>query len=108
MDISVLPPDVLSLYDEPFYELVGKLAGPVEAKLLEVQGIRSAYSLLHTENVFDILKHECKALDEIKKDACLRLDDNRYVVKPECESNIRYFTQLLNLKNQEHLKTVGL
>jgi hypothetical protein len=35
MDITVLPPDVLSLYDEPFYELVRKLAGPVEAKLIQ-------------------------------------------------------------------------
>ncbi|CAM4987603.1 unnamed protein product, partial [Rotaria socialis] len=37
VDITVLPSDVLSLFDEPFYELVHKLAGPVEAKLLEVQ-----------------------------------------------------------------------
>ncbi|CAF4944314.1 unnamed protein product, partial [Rotaria socialis] len=51
VDITVLPSDVLSLFDEPFYELVHKLAGPVEAKLLEVQGIRSAYSLIHTEDI---------------------------------------------------------
>ncbi|CAF3072328.1 unnamed protein product, partial [Rotaria sp. Silwood2] len=108
VDITILPADVLSLFDEPFYELVHKLAGPVEAKLLEVQGIRSAYSLIHTEDVFDVLKYECKALDEIKRKACLFLNDNRYIVKPGCKSNIRYFTQLLNLKNQEHLKSIGL
>ncbi|CAF4857767.1 unnamed protein product, partial [Rotaria sp. Silwood2] len=55
MDITVLPPDVLSLYDESFYELVRKLAGPIEADLLELQGIRSAYSLIHAEDIFDIL-----------------------------------------------------
>ncbi|CAF0970261.1 unnamed protein product [Adineta steineri] len=65
MDITVLPPDVLSLYDEPFYELVRKLAGSVEAKLLQVQGVRGAYSLIHIEDVFDILKYKCKELDEI-------------------------------------------
>ncbi|CAF3428920.1 unnamed protein product [Rotaria socialis] len=61
MDITVLPPDVLSLYDKSFYELV-----------------------------------------------CLQLDDNRYIIKPGCKSNLRYFTQLLNVKNQEYLKTIAL
>lgn len=32
MDITVLPSDVLLLRDEPFYELVHKLADPIEAK----------------------------------------------------------------------------
>ncbi|CAF3339270.1 unnamed protein product [Rotaria socialis] len=53
-------------------------------------------------------EYECKALDEIKRKACLLLNDNRYIVKPDCKSNMRYFTQLLNLKNQEHLKSSGL
>ena len=86
--ITVLPSDVFSLFDEPFYELVYKLAGPVEAKLLEVQCIRSAYSLIHTEDIFDILKYECKALDEIKRKVCLLLNDNRYIVKTGCKSDI--------------------
>jgi ABC-type sulfate/molybdate transport systems ATPase subunit len=108
MDITVLPPDVLLLCDEPFYELVHKLAGPVEAKLLEVQGVRSAYSLMYTDDIFDVLKYQCKELNEIKKNACLLLDDNQFIVKPGCKSNLKYFTQLLRLKNQEHLKTVGV
>ncbi|CAF2885650.1 unnamed protein product [Rotaria sp. Silwood2] len=77
MDITVLPSDVLSLYDEPFYDLVKKLAGPIEAKLLEIQGIRSAYSLINTEDIFDIL------------------------------NNLRYLTQLLTVKNEEHLKMIA-
>ena len=59
MDITVLPPDVLLLCDEPFYELVRKLAGPIEAKLLQVQGVRSAYSLMFIDDIFDILKYQC-------------------------------------------------
>ena len=65
MDITVLPADVLSLNDGPFYELVTKLSGPMEAKFLEIQGIRSVYSLINSEDVFDILKYECKALEDI-------------------------------------------
>ena len=108
IDITVLPPDVLLLYDKPFYELVHKLAGPVEAKLLEVQGVRSAYSLMYIDDIFDILKYQSKELNEIKKNACLLLDDNQYIVKPGCKSNLKYFTQLLRLKNQEYLKAIGV
>ncbi|CAF4681411.1 unnamed protein product, partial [Rotaria sp. Silwood2] len=84
-----------------------KLAGPMEAKLLEIQGIRSAYSLVNTEDIFDILKYESKASDDIRKNICLLVDDNRYIVKPGCKSNLRYLTQLLIFKNEEHLKTIG-
>nr|ACD54738.1 unknown [Adineta vaga] len=108
LDITILPPDVLSLCDEPFYELVSKLAGPVEAKLLQVQGVRSVYSLLFIDDIFDILKYQCKELDEIKKKVCLRSDDNQQIIKPGCKSNLKYFTQLLRLKNQEHMKAIGL
>ncbi|CAF2756206.1 unnamed protein product [Rotaria sp. Silwood2] len=107
MDLTILPGDVLSLYGEPFYELVRKLAGPGEAKLLEIQGIRSAYSLINTEDIFDILNYPCKALNEVKTSICLLLDDNRYIIKAGCKSNLRYLIQLFTLKNQEHLKTMG-
>ncbi|CAF1549036.1 unnamed protein product [Adineta ricciae] len=40
-DTSILPTDVLSLCDGPFYEIVQKIAGEGEAKLLQVQGIRT-------------------------------------------------------------------
>ena len=34
------------------------------------------------------------------------MDDNRYIVKPGCKSNLRYLTQLLIYKNEEHSKTI--
>ena len=44
IDTSVLPVDALSFYDDKFYKMVEVVAGTAEAKLLEVQGIRSVYS----------------------------------------------------------------
>ena len=35
------------------------------------------------------------------------MDDNRYIVKLGCKSSLRYLTQLLIYKNEEHLKTNG-
>ena len=103
-DTSILPDDVLSFYDDEFYQIVDKISGPAEAKLLEVQGIRSVYSLLNTEDVFDILSISCAALKGIRKQVCLEADDNTFTVKPGCRSNILFLSQLLRQKHEEHLK----
>ena len=103
-DTSVLPPDALFLCDDNFYDLVAKVAGTTEAKLLEIQGIRSVYSFLCTEDVFEILTISCSALNIIKKSFCFEADDKSFIVKPGCRSNIRYLYQLLHQKHEEHLK----
>jgi hypothetical protein len=107
VDISVLPDDVFSLYDEKFYEIVKQFAGPDEAKLLEIQGIRSVYSFLFTENLFEIFELPCRAIADIKKNMCLLLENKTYMIKQGCKSNLRYLTKLLNSKNEEHLKKVA-
>ncbi|CAF1087941.1 unnamed protein product [Adineta steineri] len=105
-DTSILPTDALSFYDDNFYQLVEKIAGLGEAKLLEVQGIRSVYSFFNIEDVFNILSFSCSAIKEIKKLICLEDDDKNYMVKPGCRSNIRYLYQLLYQKHEEHLKEI--
>jgi len=106
VDTSVLPTDVLSYCDDAFYQVVKAIAGPPEANLLEAQGIRSVYSFLNTEDVFDILTITCSALKNIKKSFCLESDDNTYIVKPGCRSNIKYLHQLLYQKHEEHSKQI--
>lgn len=107
VDTSVLPDNVLSLVDNDFYQMVEIIAGPAEAKLLEVQGIRGVYSFLNTEDVFDILTLKCSTLINIKKLICLEIDDddvNTAIIKPGCRSNIRYLHQLLSQRHDEHMK----
>ena len=108
VDTSVLPDDVLSLVDNDFYQMVEVIAGPAEAKLLEVQGVRGVYSFLNTEDVFGILTLKCSALINIKKLICFEIDDdddaNTAEVKPGCRSNIRYLHQLLSHRHDEHMK----
>jgi hypothetical protein len=106
VDTSVLPIDVLSLYDDSFYRIVEQIAGLGEAKLLEVQGIRGVYSFLNTPDVFEILSIPCAALKNIKKLVCLEADDKTYTVKPGCRSSIRYLYQLLHQKHEERLKEI--
>ncbi|CAF2960733.1 unnamed protein product [Rotaria sp. Silwood2] len=107
LDTSVLPNDALSFYDDAFYQMVEKIAGLTEAKLLEVQGIRSVYSFLNTEDVFDILSIPCSVLKDIKTLVYLEADDNTLIVKPGFRSSIQYLYQLLHQKHEEHMEEIA-
>ncbi|CAF3458826.1 unnamed protein product [Rotaria socialis] len=108
LDTSILPTDILSFSDDHFYRVVEKIAGSAEAKLLEVQGIRSVYSFLHTEDVFSILSLSCSALRDIKRQICFEADDLSYMIKPGCRGSIRYLYKLLHQKHEEHQKNITL
>ncbi|CAM4825553.1 unnamed protein product [Rotaria magnacalcarata] len=108
LDTSILPTDILSFSDDHFYRVVEKIAGSAEANLLEVQGIRSVYSFLHTEDVFSILSLSCSALRDIKRLICFEADDLSYMIKPGCRGSIRYLYKLLHQKHEEHQKNITL
>ena len=107
VDTSVLPVGVLSFYDVQFYDLVERIAGVAEATLLEIQGIRSVYSFLNTDDVFEILSVPCAALNNVRKLVCLKKIDKTFTVKPGCRSSITYLSQLLNRRHEEHMKEIG-
>ena len=107
VDTSILPIGVLSFYDDQFYQLVERIAGVAEAPLIEIQGIRSVYSFLHTDDVFTILSIPCAALRNVRKLVCLEKMDKTFMVKPGCRSSIRYLSKLLNRRHEGHTKDIG-
>ena len=107
LDTSILPPGALSFYDDNFYNLVKNIAGTTEAILLEIQGIRSVYSFLHIDDIFEILTIQCSALNDIKTTVCLEADDKTFIIKPGYRGNIRYLYQLLHQKHEEYLKEIS-
>ncbi|CAF2091379.1 unnamed protein product [Rotaria magnacalcarata] len=84
--------------------MVERVAGSAEAKLLAAQGIRSVYSFLNTEDVFEILSISCSTLNDIKRLVCLKADDDTYIVKPGYRASMQYLYQLLEQKHDEILK----
>ena len=62
------------------------------------------YSFLNTDDVFHILSVQCSDLNDIKRLICFEADDNTFIVKPGCQSSVRYLYQLLFQKHEEHLK----
>ena len=107
VDISVLPVGVLSFYDDQMYHLVERVAGAAETTLLEIQGIRSVYSFLNTDHVFESLSVLCAALNHVKKLVCLEKMDRTFTMKPGCLSSIRCLSQLLHRRHEEHMKDIG-
>ena len=107
VDTSVLPTGVLSIYDVQFYDLVERIAGVAVATLLEIQGIRSVYSFLNTDDVFEILSVPCATLNHVRKLVCLEKMDKTFTVMPGCRSGIRYLSQLLSRRHEEHMKEIG-
>lgn len=105
-DTTILPTDVLSFYDDSFYELVAKIAGSGAAQLFEVQGIRGVYSFLNTTDVFDVLSIPCGALKDVRPLVCLEGDDHTFIVKAGCRGGVRHLYQLLQQKHEEHLKEI--
>ncbi|CAF4127240.1 unnamed protein product [Rotaria magnacalcarata] len=80
-DTTILPTEVLSFYDDKFFNMVERVAGSAEAKLLVAQ-----------------------ALNDIKRLACLKADEDTYIVKPGCRASMQYLYQLLEQKHEEILK----
>ena len=101
------PKDVLCLCDDVFYELVEKLAGSGEAKLLKLQGIRSVYSFWSTDDVFAILLIPCQALRDARSLVRLEADNQTFIVKRGSRSNITYLHQLVREKHEEHMKEIN-
>jgi hypothetical protein len=59
----ILPIDVLSYYDDVFYDLVRDKCGTIVEEVLKLQKIRSMQSLLRINDIFDFLNYDSVDLD---------------------------------------------
>ena len=81
-DTSILPANVFSLRDEPFFDFIREEAGDdAAATIFEVQGMNGVKSLSMTPVVFIFIAMKCSTLEDMKKQIAFRQDDDSYVVK---------------------------
>ena len=105
LDTSILPANVFSLRDEPFFDFIREEAGDDAAAIFEVQGINSVKSLLMTPDVFSFIRMKCTSLEDMKKQIAYRQDDDSYVVKAGIKGNVEYIIDLLKQKCIDDVKT---
>lgn len=103
-DMNLLPDNVMTLYDEPFFNSVSTLCGEVVAELFRVQSINTAKTLLRIDDVFAVLDLDCRELDDLRTKIRLTLSDGTTIIKPGVANNVNYIIKLLRLKEQQLLE----
>ncbi|CAF1210152.1 unnamed protein product [Rotaria sordida] len=79
VDTKVVPFDVFTYQDDDFYNLISQIAGPDEAALLKIQGIRTVNAFLRIPNIFDVFNINVKEVNDIKTKTCFILENNNYI-----------------------------
>ncbi|CAF2958689.1 unnamed protein product [Rotaria sp. Silwood2] len=106
IDTNVLPPDVLSLMDNQFYDLIRELTSSHEAEILKLQHINNINAFLLTKNPLELLELNSPDVEDIKKRTCFELANKTFVVKPGVKSNLQYLHDLFCKKMNEHFKDI--
>jgi len=96
-----LPHDVMELKDERFYEFVKSFSGQKLATLLEFQDINSVACFLACDDPFELLQYDSNDLINLKKQTCLKLNTNLFVVLPGIKSKMILLKNALTKKQKE-------
>ena len=105
-DTRDLPPDVLTLIDDQFYDFVQGRLGEHQSSLLKLQEINSVPCFLLTDDPCQVLNlniddNEVKLL---KKHVCFLLSDGSFVVKPGVRTGFKCLRDILTKRTEEKLK----
>ena len=88
VDTKVVPSDAFTYQDDDFYNLISQLAGPDEAALLKIQGIRKVNAFLRIPNIFDVFNINSKEVNDVKTKTCFILENDNYIVKSDIKGSI--------------------
>ncbi|CAF1489022.1 unnamed protein product [Rotaria sp. Silwood1] len=106
IDTNVLPPDVLSLMDNQFYDFIRELTSSNEAEILKLQHINNVNAFLLTKNPLELLELNSSDVQDIRKRICFELENKTFVVKPGIKSNLQYLHDLFCKRMDEHVKDI--
>ena len=80
---------------------IDQLAGAEEAELLRIQSIRTVNSFLRITDIFDVLTIDSEEINNVKRQICVPLNNNMYVIKPGIRGSIEYLRDLFLKKTRE-------
>lgn len=73
----------------------------MEAQLLKIQCIRTINSFLRINDVFDVFSIDSQEVNDMKRQICLILNDNNFIVKPGIRASLDYLRDLFHKKQKE-------
>ena len=109
VSLDVLPQDAITLKGDQFYDLVEQLTSTDISRILKSQCINSINTFLLCKNVLESILLPTSMFDALRRDVCVRLDQNNnnmYVIHVGIIDQIDYLTELFRKKHFEEAKTV--
>ncbi|CAF4934242.1 unnamed protein product [Rotaria socialis] len=79
---SNVPSDVMQLKGDTFFDFIKQYSGEKVANLLELQDIINLNCLLACKDPLELLLLDSDDLLDLKKAACLKLNNNSFTVFP--------------------------
>lgn len=101
---NTLPSNVFELKHDEFYEFIGLECGIVQAKILQFQLISDVDTFVECEHPTEILKYNCKQLNELREDSCLITDSETFIVLPGIAASFSSLKKRLLKKMDENFK----
>ena len=109
VSLDVLPQKAMTLKGDQFYDLVEQLTSTDISRILNSQCINSINTFLLCKNVLESILLPTSMFDALRRDVCVRLDQNNnnmYVIHVGIIGQIDYLTELFRKKHFEEAKTV--
>jgi len=107
VSLKDLPQDALTFKDDLFYTLVEKLTSSDVSRILKSQRINSINTFLLCKNILASILLPTSAFDTIRRDVCVKLDQNNnnyHVVQIGIVGQFEYLTELFRKKHVEQAK----
>lgn len=101
VNTKVLPPNIMDLRDDAFYDFIRQFSGKKVAELLAFQECNSVDSFLGCDDVTALLQLKSDQLDELKKNVSITLIDGSTVLLPGIQSSIINLEEVLSKKREE-------
>lgn len=103
-DLYNLPDDVLFLSKQSFSDFVEQVCGPVEASLLQIQGIQNSRSLIRCSNLSSILDIDCEEVEKLKPSICFVSKTGECFVRQGVQLNLNNLSDTLKEKQEKYKK----
>lgn len=99
-----LPPDVLELKQDDFYNFVAAQCGAIQANILRLQLISDASIFLECDDPTKIMQYNSGKLNDLKNDSCLMTTDGSFIVLPGITASFSNLKKRLSKKIEESIK----
>ena len=89
-----------------FFHLIESMTSEIEVEILKCQGINNIPALLRSKDLYSIFNIDSEELYDLRKRACLKLNNGQYMIRPAIKDNLEYCMKVFrNELNEQQSQT---